>query len=246
MNQSSLHEAPPLSDVDLELLNAALDAELNTEQQTALQARLRSEPVLEAELTALRTVRTALRELPLAPPPRSFTLAAAPPRRRPWLPWLPTMFWLRTVAPAALVMIAALFWSVLNPAPAQMLSSLDPTDLPSTNLPTADAPMMAAAAATDNLNAYGTEAAPAAAAAETTRMAPEAVGAAAAGEIVTAMSAPVEEIAPAAAPADSATPTIEPAAMQAAGLNPSIIIVGVVGLAAIITGLFIWTQRRRI
>jgi anti-sigma factor RsiW len=241
MNQSSPHEPPTLADADLELLNAALDAELNPEQQAELQARLRSEPALDAELAALNAVRTGLRELPLTQPPRSFTLAAAPQRRLFSRLRLPPIFWLRTIAPAALVMLAALLWPAFNPAPAQLLTSLDPTEAPvALNAEPAAAPMMAAAAAPESMTAYGTETeaaelSAAAAPAESARMAPAGADAA---------IAPASDVVSPAAASDSVTATQQPQA-AGSGLNPTILIAAAIGLAVILSGFAVMTQRRR-
>lgn len=66
-----------LSEHDELLLSAYLDQQLTVAERVNLERRLEREPVLKAELEALRATVTRLRELETLVPPRSFTLDPA-------------------------------------------------------------------------------------------------------------------------------------------------------------------------
>ena len=69
-----------------ELLSAYLDGELSAEERVRLEAQLATDPVLQAELDALRRTVTLVRDLPLVPISRNFILPqtmAARPRPAP-------------------------------------------------------------------------------------------------------------------------------------------------------------------
>jgi len=68
---SSLHH---LSRRDLEALSAYLDGELQPAQARRLEARLQEDPHLRAALAELRSLREAVRALPVVRPPRPLTL----------------------------------------------------------------------------------------------------------------------------------------------------------------------------
>lgn len=247
MNQSSLHERPNLTDDDLELLNAALDDELTPTQQEQLHTRLAAEAVLAEEFAELRATRRLVRALPFIQPPRSFTLAAAPARRGGWFARFHRTIWLRTFIPAAAVMVLALIWPSLQPAPPQLLTSLDatvPAALSAEQSPAAAMALEPAVISPDQPSAGMMAAeAPIAgeAAAGSTRMADPPAGA---PEMAAAAAVPfVEE----AATADSAAVSAEPystESMPAAAdtgaanigtvlFNPIVIILAAVVLAAI-------------
>ena len=67
---------------DIEILSAYLDNQLSSHQRASLEARLRSEPELSAELDGLRNTRQMLRSLPKLRAPRNFTLAAQTYQKR--------------------------------------------------------------------------------------------------------------------------------------------------------------------
>ena len=60
-----------------ELLSAYLDGELNQRERTLLEARLKSEPELQARLEALRQTVSLVRALPQVQAPRNFILTPA-------------------------------------------------------------------------------------------------------------------------------------------------------------------------
>ncbi len=68
---SSLHH---LSRRDLEVLSAYLDGELRAEEARRLEVRLEQDRALRAAFTELRSVRDAMRSLPVLRPPRSLVL----------------------------------------------------------------------------------------------------------------------------------------------------------------------------
>ncbi len=66
-----------LTPADLELLSAYLDDALTPQERAALERRLAAEPVLHAELEALRAVVSRVRALPTLTAPRDFRLDPA-------------------------------------------------------------------------------------------------------------------------------------------------------------------------
>ncbi len=79
------------ADRDLELLSAYLDNALPAKDAPHLELRLQDEPELRAQLAELRGTRRLLRELPVLPVPRNFTLRpedVEAPIRSVGLPWM--------------------------------------------------------------------------------------------------------------------------------------------------------------
>jgi hypothetical protein len=71
---------------DIELLSSYLDGQLKPSDSARLEARLSSEPELQAVLSDLRSARGLLRQLPLRKAPRNFTLTPKMVGKNPPLP----------------------------------------------------------------------------------------------------------------------------------------------------------------
>jgi hypothetical protein len=65
----------PISPHDIELLSAYLDGQLDQHQKAALEARLRTQPVLRTHLDELQKTRLMLRSLPQLRAPHNFTIS---------------------------------------------------------------------------------------------------------------------------------------------------------------------------
>jgi anti-sigma factor RsiW len=97
-----------------ELLSAYLDGQLNAEERARLEARLTTDPALQADLEALRRTVALVRDLPPMPVPRNFILpqtAAARPHPAP--PPRPRHAWAAPFLTAATVVASLLFAVVL-------------------------------------------------------------------------------------------------------------------------------------
>lgn len=107
MNTSQPQPHAP-TDADLELLSAYIDNQLSVAERVGLEQRLRTEPLLRAELAELRATTELLRELEPVRPPRSFTLdPATAPRRVRFFPFAWVMQLGSGLAGMALVLLAS-------------------------------------------------------------------------------------------------------------------------------------------
>lgn len=77
-----------LTDNDYELLSAYIDEMLDDAERSAVEQRLREEPLLRRELAALRQTVALLRRLPTLKAPRDFTLPVTPAAVRDSAPTL--------------------------------------------------------------------------------------------------------------------------------------------------------------
>jgi hypothetical protein len=112
--QSPQKNHPELAARDVELLSAYLDQELNERERTKLEARLKSQPELQAGLEELRHTRLMLRSLPRRKAPRNFTLRPemVPARRR--LPVLFPVFRLSSAMAGLLLVLALVGQAVIS------------------------------------------------------------------------------------------------------------------------------------
>ncbi|MBM3939325.1 MAG: hypothetical protein FJ318_00235 [SAR202 cluster bacterium] len=117
---------------DRELLNEYLDNRLSAEQAARLEARLRDDGPLRAELAELRRVRDVLRAQPSVEPRRSFAITpqmagphARPTRQRAESPFTARALQLATAATA--VLLAAVIGVDVIAGPAPVAGPLDAT-----------------------------------------------------------------------------------------------------------------------
>ena len=97
-----------------ELLSAYLDGQLSAEEQVRLEARLASDPALQADLETLRHTVALVRGLPPVPVPRNFILPReAATRPRPAPPSRPRLAWAAPLLTAATAATSLLFVFVL-------------------------------------------------------------------------------------------------------------------------------------
>lgn len=71
-----------------EVLSDYLNGDLSDAQREAVQAHLQSCAACRRDLDSLRLTVSLVRQLPLAPVPRSFAISVPERRRHAWLPWL--------------------------------------------------------------------------------------------------------------------------------------------------------------
>jgi len=130
-----------------DLLSAYIDGALTSDEQTALEARLKREPALQERLQGLRLTVNALTDLPEVETPRNFILspamvaaprpAAAPRRRSTW----PILGWATTVATLLLLVVLAGDLFVIAPSLREEHPS-QPMMLGAEAAPTSDAQMV--------------------------------------------------------------------------------------------------------
>lgn len=83
---------------DIKTLSAYLDGQLTRSEQVRMEARLQSDPGLQAALEDLRQVRALLRQAPKRRAPRNFTLSPKTARVKPPVPRLvPILNWASVV-----------------------------------------------------------------------------------------------------------------------------------------------------
>ncbi|HEU5098860.1 MAG TPA: hypothetical protein VFU22_07575 [Roseiflexaceae bacterium] len=230
----TIHPDPQLNDADLDLLSAYIDRQLDDGERAALEQRLSAEPALRGALEELRATVALLRDLEPLKPPRSFTIAAAAPRRAWLFPW-------PAIGSALVAMVCLLTFSFVlmraggqggsaasAPAPAAMEAAAA-TAMPAApaEAPVAggvpDTSAMRQSAAATAAPAAEAPAAPMAAEAPTAAPAAEAPMAAAAATTATpaATLEPAPSPVPAEAPVIAAAPTAAAASGQAGEPAPS-------------------------
>lgn len=110
-------EIPPeLSEQDAELLSAYLDKQLADSATSALEARLKTDAFLRAELAALRQTVAWLHDLPSLQAPRDFTLTSADVKTlqvKPIIRLPRRNLWMTMVSAAAVLLIAIGLGAVL-------------------------------------------------------------------------------------------------------------------------------------
>lgn len=98
---------PQLNDNDIELLSAYIDDQLSAGERSTLEVRLEREPALREALAELRATVELLHELPVLPPPRSFTIDPASVRPRGF--WLVRWMWLGSALATLLLAVTLTF-----------------------------------------------------------------------------------------------------------------------------------------
>jgi len=97
-----------------ELLSAYLDDQLSSRERERLEERLATEPVLQAELEALRHTVSLVRDLPPVPIPRNFILPPSVAERpQPAPSPRPRRAWAAPLLTAATAVVSLLFVAVL-------------------------------------------------------------------------------------------------------------------------------------
>jgi hypothetical protein len=97
-----------------ELLSAYLDGQLSAGERARLEARLATDPELQAELAALRRTVALVRDLPMVPIPRNFILPqTVVVRPRPMRRARPRRAWAAPFLTAATAVVSLLFVVVL-------------------------------------------------------------------------------------------------------------------------------------
>lgn len=91
-----------------EQINAYLDNELPSAQRTQFETRLADDPILQAEVEALRQVQAAIGELPDVPLPRDFALPIPAKRQAPVQRRRDPMLWPALAIALVLVMCGSL------------------------------------------------------------------------------------------------------------------------------------------
>ncbi len=91
-----------MAEPELEELSAYLDQQLSWKAKDELEAHLHSCETCRRRLEALKQTVTAIRALPMEPPPRVFTV---PQVRRPALRWTPLLGWAGGAVAAALLVV---------------------------------------------------------------------------------------------------------------------------------------------
>lgn len=100
----------PLSPRDLEALSAFLDNQLPTPQRNRLQARLLTEPALQAALEGLRQTRALLRRAPKARPRRNFALTPEQVQSRRGSHWDGSLRMVSVLATVLFALVVAGDW----------------------------------------------------------------------------------------------------------------------------------------
>ena len=152
---------PRISLPDLEMLSAYLDGQLNPHRKAALEAHLRTDPILRNHLDELRTTRHMLRALPRLRAPHNFTLSPqAAGKRSPSR--LPALFGAVSALSSALLILLVIGSLILrnssqpaslteaeqaNPLEVQMVEVEVAEEMPTTKQASSDTPEPALGAA---------------------------------------------------------------------------------------------------
>jgi hypothetical protein len=102
---------------DYELISAYLDNQLSDKDRALLESRLKSEPILQAELHEISKTRQLLKSLPVLRAPRNYFIQAEAIQTRPTLRLAPVFGIVSAVASVVLAMVifGSTFFSSSNP-----------------------------------------------------------------------------------------------------------------------------------